>query len=117
MRFVGSVSDVRPYHAAADSFALATHYDPFPNAALEAMASGLPIVTTPRCGAAEMLREGESGFIRDALDIAGLAEALERLDPPTAGRMGERAREAVKALTPAAMAEEYLALYHRLLRR
>ena len=71
VRFVGAVSDVRPYYAAADSFALATLYDPFPNAALEAMACGLPVVTTPKCGAAELLREGESGFVRDALDIAG----------------------------------------------
>ena len=117
VRFVGSVSDVRPYYAAADSFVLATLYDPLPNAALEAMACGLPVVTTPRCGAAELLREGESGFVRDALDIAGLAEALDRLDPTTARRMGAAAREAVAPLTPEAMARDYLALYERLLHR
>jgi UDP-glucose:(heptosyl)LPS alpha-1,3-glucosyltransferase len=117
VRFVGSVSDVRPYYAAADSFVLATLYDPFPNAALEAMASGLPVVTTPTCGAGEMLAEGESGFVRDALDIAGLAEVLGRLDPATAARMGANARDAVASLTPELMAREYLALYRRLLRR
>jgi UDP-glucose:(heptosyl)LPS alpha-1,3-glucosyltransferase len=117
IRFVGSVSDVRPYHAAADSFALATLYDPFPNAAIEAMASGLPVVTTPKCGAAEMLAEGESGFVRDALDVAGIAAALERLDPETAARMGANARDAVASLTPQAMAQQYLALYRRLLHR
>ncbi len=117
VRFVGSVSDVRPYLAAADCFLLATLYDPFPNAALEAMASGLPIVTTPQCGAAELVAEGENGFVRDALDIAGLAAALARLDPESAARMGGRARESVAGLTPAAMAAEYLALYERLLHR
>jgi UDP-glucose:(heptosyl)LPS alpha-1,3-glucosyltransferase len=117
VRFVGSVSDVRPYYAAADSFVLATLYDPLPNAALEAMACGLPIVTTPRCGAAELLEEGESGFVRDALDVEGIAEAIARLDPPTARRMGAAARQAVAALAPAAMAGEYLALYERLLHR
>ena len=116
-RFVGSVSDVRPYLAAADSFALATLYDPFPNAALEAMASGLPVVTTTRCGAAEIVREGETGFVRDALDIAGLAEALSRLDPATAARLGANARDAVAPFTPQRMAQEYLALYRRLLHR
>ncbi len=117
VRFVGSVSDVRPYYATADSFVLATLYDPQPNAALEAMACGLPIVTTPKCGVAELLREGESGFVRDALDATGIAEALGRLDPPTSRRMGAAAREAVAVYTPAAMAREYLALYERLLRR
>jgi UDP-glucose:(heptosyl)LPS alpha-1,3-glucosyltransferase len=116
VRFVGSVSDVRPYYAAADSFVLATLYDPFPNAALEAMACGLPVITTPTCGAAEIVRDAESGFVRDALDIAGIAAALDRLDPATARRMGESAAAAVRPLTPEAMAREYLALYDRLLR-
>ena len=117
VRFVGSVSDVRPYHAAADSFVLATLYDPFPNAAIEAMASGLPVVTTPLCGAAEVVTEGETGFIRDALDVDGLAAAIERLDPATAQRMGANARDAIAALTPQSMAQQYLALYRRLLHR
>jgi len=117
VRFVGTVSDVRPYYAAADSFVLATLYDPFPNAALEAMASALPVVTTSHCGAAEMVAEGESGFVRDALDISGLASALGRLDPATAVRMGANARDAVSGLAPGLMAREYLALYRRLLHR
>jgi len=117
VRFVGSVSDVRPYHAASDSFALATLYDPFPNAAIEAMASGLPVVTTHKCGAAEVLVEGRTGFVCDALDIQALATALEKLDPATAARMGADARDAVAALTPQAMAQDYLALYRRLLHR
>jgi UDP-glucose:(heptosyl)LPS alpha-1,3-glucosyltransferase len=117
VRFVGAVSDVRPYYAAADAFALASLYDPQPNAALEAMACGLPIVTTPKCGVAELLVEGESGYVRDALDVAGMAEALDTLREGNATRMGERARAEVEPYTPEAMAGEYLALYERLLRR
>jgi len=117
VRFLGGVSDVRPYHAAADAFVLATLYDPQPNALLEAMASGLPVVTTRTCGAAELLAEGVSGFVRDALDVDGLAGAMERLDPGSARRMGEAARAAVAAFTPEVMAAEYVALYRRLLRR
>jgi UDP-glucose:(heptosyl)LPS alpha-1,3-glucosyltransferase len=115
VRFVGGVSDVRPYLAAADAFVLPTLYDPFPNAALEAMASGLPVVTSPKCGAAEIIAEGENGFVRDALGTGALAEALDRLDPATARRMGASARDAVAALTPEAMGREFLALYERLL--
>jgi UDP-glucose:(heptosyl)LPS alpha-1,3-glucosyltransferase len=117
VRFLGGVSDVRTCYAAGDAFALATLYDPQPNAALEAMACGLPVVTTRKCGAAELLAEGASGFVRDALDVDGIAEAIDRLEPGTARRMGEAARAAVLPCTPEAMAEEYLALYRRLLRR
>jgi UDP-glucose:(heptosyl)LPS alpha-1,3-glucosyltransferase len=117
VRFVGAVSDVRPYYAAADSFLLATLYDPQPNAVLEAMACGLPVVTTPTCGAAELLAEGSSGYVRDALDAAGMAQALATLDAQRAPAMGTAARAAVEPFTPQAMAREYLDLYRRLLRR
>lgn len=115
VRFVGAASDVRPFLVAADAFVLPTLYDPFPNAALEAMACGLPLVTSTTCGAAEIVSEGGNGFVRDALDVHGLAGCLDRLDPDTARRMGEAARESVAPLTPEAMGREYLALYERLL--
>jgi UDP-glucose:(heptosyl)LPS alpha-1,3-glucosyltransferase len=115
MRFVGGVSDVRPFLATADAFVLPTLYDPFPNAVLEAMAMGLPVVTSTKCGAAEIIAEGETGFVRDALDVDGIAQCLDRLDPATSRGMGLAARDAVAALTPAAMGREYLDLYERLL--
>ena len=117
VRFAGSVSDVRPFYAAADVFLLATLYDPQPNAALEAMACGLPVVTTRKCGVAELIEEGESGFVRDALDAAGIAGAVERLAGAEAIRVGANGRARVEAFTPQAMAAEYLALYRRLLHR
>ncbi len=117
VRFVGAVADARPFYAAADAFVLATLYDPQPNAALEAMACALPVVTTPQCGAAELLAEGESGFVRDALDTAGLSEAIDRSLAPEGRRVGEAARAAVAPYTPEAMAQAYLALYERLLHR
>jgi UDP-glucose:(heptosyl)LPS alpha-1,3-glucosyltransferase len=115
VRFVGGASDVRPLLAAADAFVLPTLYDPFPNAALEAMAAGLPIVTSTRCGAAEFLVEGETGFVRDSLDVTGFAECLDRLDPAKCRTMGLAARDAVAPLTAQAMGREFLALYERLL--
>lgn len=117
VRFTGSVSDVKPYLAAADAFVLATLYDPQPNAALEAMAAGLPVLTTPKCGAAELLAEGESGAVRDALDIEGMAQVLDAWEVGTARRMGQAARAAVEPYTPAGMAQQYLALYRGLLHR
>jgi UDP-glucose:(heptosyl)LPS alpha-1,3-glucosyltransferase len=117
VRFTGSMSDVRPYYAAADIFVLASLYDPQPNAALEAMACGLPIVTTTKCGAAELVRNGLSGHVRDALDVAAIAADLDATGPEQGRAMGELARAAVEPYTPDRMAREYLALYERLLHR
>lgn len=116
-RFVGAVSDVRPYYAASDVFVLATLYDPQPNAALEAMACGLPVVTTPQCGVAELIEEGRTGFVRDALDTAGMAQAIAALDGGAARSVGLAARAAIAPYTPESMAQEYLDLYRRLLHR
>ncbi len=75
--FFGEVSDVRPLLSAADIFLLPTLYDPFSNASLEAMAAGLPVVTTGANGCSEIIEEKIHGSIVDRADnIAALGEAL-----------------------------------------
>ncbi|MGH7852087.1 MAG: glycosyltransferase family 4 protein, partial [Candidatus Binatia bacterium] len=64
--FIGSVSDIERYYAAADIFILPTRYDPCATVCLEAMACGLPVLTTAMNGAAEFIDEGESGFVLGA---------------------------------------------------
>ncbi len=111
--FTGGVNDARPYYAASDVFALPTLYDPFPNACLEAMACGLPVITSQTSGAAELIVKGENGFVVDARDVSALSEALSRaLAQPV---MGWAAREKVLPYTPQAMAARYVALYRQLL--
>ncbi len=51
VHFAGAQKDVQPWYGMADCFVLPTLYDPFPNAALEAMACGLPLITSLQCGA------------------------------------------------------------------
>jgi UDP-glucose:(heptosyl)LPS alpha-1,3-glucosyltransferase len=114
VHFLGARDDVRPWYGAADAFVLPTLYDPFPNAALEAMACGLPVVTTRQCGAAELLRQGENGMVCDALDAAALARFMGALDPARARAMGARARAAAEAFGLDAMAQRLLALYRAL---
>ncbi len=76
-RFFGEVGDVRPLLSAADIFLLPTLYDPFSNASLEAMAAGLPVVTTRANGCSEIIEERIHGSIVDRADnIAALGEAL-----------------------------------------
>ncbi len=62
-----------PLYAAADVFCLPTLYDPLPNAALEALACGLPVATTTTCGAAELIEPGVNGYVCAALDPVALA--------------------------------------------
>jgi UDP-glucose:(heptosyl)LPS alpha-1,3-glucosyltransferase len=115
VHFVGGQPDVRPFYGAADSFVLPTLYDPFPNAALEAMACGLPVTTTHQCGTSELIEEGAEGFIVDALDVAALAAALAKLDIGTACEMGRRARLRAEALSLESMTDRLLALYRSLM--
>jgi UDP-glucose:(heptosyl)LPS alpha-1,3-glucosyltransferase len=77
VRFLGGQKDVRPFYGAADCFALPTLYDPMPNAALEALACGLPVVTSTTCGAAELIQPNINGRIVAALDADALAHSLD----------------------------------------
>lgn len=116
VRFLGGQRDVRPVLHAADGFVLPTLYDPFPNAVLEAMASGLPAITSTTSGASEFIRAGENGFVVDALDEAGLAQAMRALcDPGQREARARAARAAVEGLSLDALAGELIGLYRRLL--
>jgi len=117
VHFVGAQKDVKPWFGMADCFALPTLYDPFPNAALEAMASGLPLITTMQCGAAEFVESGVEGYIcRDALDVVELARCLNLAAAPgQASRMGAAARRRVEPYGLDAMALRLTQLYARLI--
>ncbi len=81
VRFFGAQEDVRPFYGAADLFVLPTRYDPFPNAVLEALACGLPVITTTTCGAAERVGASHGAVIR-AGDVTALGERLTALLAP-----------------------------------
>lgn len=114
--FAGPQADPKPFFGAADAFVLPTLYDPLPNAALEAMACALPVITTTKSGAAELVQPNDAGFVcrsRDAEALAAHMRAL--LDPQARERMGGRARAAVLPLTPEAMTLSLVLLYKELL--
>lgn len=75
--FAGGTVDVRDWYAAADMLALPTRYDPFPNVVLEALAMDLPVIVSARCGAAEIVRDGENGHVVAAGDPDALAARID----------------------------------------
>ncbi len=114
--FLGGQQDVRPYLGGADAFVLPTLYEPLSNAVLEALACGLPAVATTTCGAAELIRAGENGYVCAAQDAAGLAGHLDTLaQPGAAAAMREAARASVAHLSVEAMAQRLVELYGSLL--
>jgi UDP-glucose:(heptosyl)LPS alpha-1,3-glucosyltransferase len=118
LHLTGAVPDTVPYYGIADLFVLPTLYDPFPNAALEALSTGVPVITSTTCGAAELITEGQAGYCVDALDVDGLAHRINTffaLDDAGRTAMSAAARSAATPFTPARMASAYLALYRDLL--
>ena len=115
VHFPGPQRDIAAWYAAADCFVLPTLYDPFPNAVLEAMACGLPVITSSQCGAAELLEPGRTGWSCDALDSAVLAGHMSALEPAQARHMGEEARALAERFPLEDTAEQLTGLYRRLL--
>lgn len=93
IRLTGPLDDVRAVLHAADVFVLPSLYDPSPNAALEALACGLPVVTTDDVGGARELAQAGAGFVctRDPEDIA--AAVGRAVDADNRAAMSRHARE------------------------
>jgi starch synthase len=85
-------------HRDATAFVLTSHYEPFGNALLEAMAYGLPCIGSTRCAMPEIIDAGRTGLLVPAEDAGALAQALRELadDPARARAMGEAGFEKVK---------------------
>ena len=91
VRFLGPVKDIASLFAASDILVLPTWYDPFSNACLEALAAGLPVITTDANGFSEIIERGVHGDITAPGDVHAIAELLDSWRIP--GRCAE-AREA-----------------------
>jgi UDP-glucose:(heptosyl)LPS alpha-1,3-glucosyltransferase len=116
VRFLGARADIESVYAAADALLLPTRYDAFANVTLEAAASGLPVVTSARNGAAPFLGAGAIA-IEDPEDVIGFAQALDELaDPARRAELGRAGRKAAEALSWDAHVAALRALYARVAR-
>jgi UDP-glucose:(heptosyl)LPS alpha-1,3-glucosyltransferase len=86
--FAGRRSDIARFYGAGDLFLLPTAYEPFPNVVLEAMACGLPVMTTTTSGAADILKPGQNGYLISEVHAIGeMIDCLnEHFDLPAAKR-------------------------------
>lgn len=114
--FLGVQKDVMPYYGASDAFVFPTLYDPFPNVIIEAMATGLPIITSTKCGAAEIIDQGKDGFVCDALDIKSISKYMLALQSKEQREeMSAAALEKSAIFSKERMTKELLAIYAKIL--
>lgn len=111
--FVGPVDDAVPYYAAADVYVQPTFYDPCSLVVLEALASGLPVVTSRYNGAGELIAEGvEGSIVDDPSDVGELTESLRPLvDAGVRARMADAARKLALEHSFERNCRELLAVY------
>ena len=117
-QFLGARSDVPAVLAASDILCHPAHVEAFSRVILEAMASGLPVVSTVVGGTPEMVDHGVTGILVQPGDERSLAEAIDTLhaDRRLAERMGRAGRrKAAKIFSLELHAERVAALYDSLL--
>jgi glycosyltransferase involved in cell wall biosynthesis len=99
--FAGALGqdDIPRHLREADVFCLSSAAESLPVVLMEAMASGLPVVSTDVGGIAELVEDGVSGYLTPSGDVGAFADALERLagDAELRERMGAAGRERVRS--------------------
>lgn len=100
VEYLGETDDVRPYLKAASVFVLPSYYrEGTPRTALEALATGRPVVTTDAPGCRETVTHGVNGFLVEPKDVSSLTAAMERFltEPQLVEQMGAASLELARA--------------------
>ena len=112
----GVRQDARSLMGAADAILFTSHWEGLSLAALEALASGRPVVAVAARGLTELLTDGENALLVASDDPELIAEATRRvlLDEGLATRLGEAGRRLAAQYSEEEMVSRYLELYGRL---
>jgi len=116
VHLIGARSDVAPYIAAMDAFVLSSRTEGLPLVLLEAMATGVPVVSTAVGGIPDLIESEVNGLLVPPGDERELQRQLVLLaHQPTAGlKLGQAGREAVqRRYSLAQMAERYEGIYEQ----
>lgn len=113
VHFLGSVSDVNRHLWSADAFLMTSDYEGLPLTVLEAMAAGLPIISTKAGGIADVVKHEENGILVDCGDEEGLVLAIDRLctSPELCSVFSQKSKELSLKYSLKNMAEAYLRIY------
>lgn len=96
VRFLGGRSDVEACYGASDVYVLPTRYDPFANATVEALATGLPVITTDSNGGSELIEPEVQGSVVSIADgVPALGRALQAWCDPVRIRVASVAARAL----------------------
>jgi UDP-glucose:(heptosyl)LPS alpha-1,3-glucosyltransferase len=106
--------DVERIYAAADVVAMPARYEPFGNVHLEALASGIPVLTSSTTGGAEVVRDGVSGAVTASLEPEVIARGLRAIRDMDAGRAALAARAAAEPYTYSAQVDALERIYRLL---
>lgn len=118
IRLTGQVPSAEPYYAIASIAVIHSRSEGSPNALLEAMAAGVPLVATAVGGVPEMVTDRESALLIEPGDASKLAAAVHAVldDRKLASKLAARARDlAVTRHSPLARAEEVVRIYRAVL--
>ncbi len=116
--FCPPTDSIENYYAASDAFLFPTPYDAFGMVIAEAMASGLPVITSREAGAAELIEHQHNGLLLNSpSDADEIAQYMERLraDPAFSESLGRAAREEMERQTWDKVAEQTLEVYRQVL--
>lgn len=115
--FAGSTQRITAFYHAADILVHPTYYDPCSRVVLEALAAGVPVITTRFNGAAEVMTDGGEGFVLDDPDDAGaLADRIGRLlDPASRNRCAAAAAALRDRIGMDRHVDEVLRIYREIL--
>lgn len=109
VQFLGYVENIPQLMRACDAFVLLSHYEPFGLVVLEAMASGLPVLTSDEVGATMLMDRGSAEVLNVPFTPYDVSRALERLrlDPQYRCEMGVRARHLAEKHTWERVVDKY----------
>jgi glycosyltransferase involved in cell wall biosynthesis len=107
---------IERYYGAADAFVFPTPYDAFGMVISEAMAAGLPVITSREAGAAELITHQQNGLLLDSpADTGEIAQCMKRLieDSEFCKTLGQSAREKMQSCTWDKVAEQTMEVYRQ----
>ena len=112
-----SQEELKMYLAAADMFVLNTAYEGFSHQLLEAMAAGVPVITTNAGGNPELLKQGENGFMVNYNDELNLVEAIKAVfeNKDIRQKFSEEGRKTAEKFTVKKMTDETVELFNHLI--